>query len=146
MHSLDPRVNRLELSKFEQQNANLIQPLEHFQTYEVFTQKVRGAQHVHVGIVHAPSSEMALLFAKEQYARREQCVNIWVVKSVDVQATSYEDSTMFEHAFDKSYRESFGYKVRDLIDTLKKDSKTNKNILIQKKAGTNGKVLVISRV
>jgi ring-1,2-phenylacetyl-CoA epoxidase subunit PaaB len=91
--------------------------LDQWQTYEVFHQSNRGEQHKHVGIVHAPNAEMALLFAKEQYARRMKCVNLWVVKTTDVARTEYEDSDMFEPATDKSYRESFGYKeTRGLID------------------------------
>jgi 1,2-phenylacetyl-CoA epoxidase PaaB subunit len=31
--------------------------------------------------------EMALLLAKEQYARRYKCVNLWVVKTSDVRRT-----------------------------------------------------------
>lgn len=114
--SLDPRVNRI--SPPEELPAK--QPLDQWQTYEVFVQQSRGDQHQHVGIVHAPTAEMALLFAKEQYARRSQCVNIWVVRTADVYASTYEDADMFEPAFDKNYRESHGYnKVRHLIDAWK---------------------------
>lgn len=64
---------------------------------------------------------MALVLAKEQYGRREQCANLWIVKSLDVLATSYEDADMFQHAFDKSYRESDGYRVKDTIEQFVKD-------------------------
>ncbi|MBX3102593.1 MAG: phenylacetic acid degradation protein [Bacteroidetes bacterium] len=95
--------------------------MDQWQTYEVFVQQSRGDQHTHAGIVHAPNAEMALLFAKEQYARRFQCVNIWVVRTADVHSTAYDDADMFDPAFDKSYRESHGYKeVRHLIDAWKK--------------------------
>ena len=63
--SLDPRVTRENIEE-----NNLIAPLtpmDNWETYEVFHQKKRGDQHVHVGIVHAPNPEMALLFGKEQY-------------------------------------------------------------------------------
>ena len=118
--SLDPRMNRIELPLGEEkkhQEGDLMQ----WQNYEVFAQQNRGDQHIHVGAVHAPNSEMALLFAKEQFGRREQCANIWVVKTQDVHATSYEDADMFQHAFDKSYREGDGYKVRVTIDSFKAD-------------------------
>ena len=67
--SLDPRVNRAQIEL-----NNEIKPLnelDQWETYEVFHQKKRGDQHMHVGIVHAPNAEMALLFGKEQYGRRE---------------------------------------------------------------------------
>ncbi len=117
--SYDPRVNRVELpdaGQLHQENA-----LDQWQNYEVFQQMKRGEQHHHVGAVHAPNPEMALLFAKEQFGRREQCANLWVVKSAEVYATEYDDADMFQHAFDKSYREGDGYKVRDTIESFKRD-------------------------
>jgi phenylacetate-CoA oxygenase PaaH subunit len=47
--------------------------------YEVFLQEKRGDPHVHVGAVHAPDPEMALILAKEQFARRGRCASLWVV-------------------------------------------------------------------
>jgi ring-1,2-phenylacetyl-CoA epoxidase subunit PaaB len=82
-----------------------------WEVYEVFHQKARGEHHVHVGSVHAPDPEMALVLAKEQYARRMACVNLWVVKASDIQSSDYADQDMFAHAIDKSYREAYGYKV-----------------------------------
>ncbi len=79
--------------------------------YEVFHQQARGEPHVYVGSVHAPDPEMALMLAKEQYARRQACVNLWVVPIEAITASDYEDDALFEHATDKSYRESWGYKT-----------------------------------
>lgn len=121
--SLDPRVNRMDLPE-----PNEYQPqdsLDQWQTFEVFHQKSRGTHHVHVGSVHAPSREMAMIFAKEQYARRMKCVNLWVVKTTDVYPSSYDDSDMFEPATDKSYREAFGYKNKDLIRKFKEEQLAN---------------------
>lgn len=116
--SLDPRMNRIPL-----QDAAGFAPepeMDHWQTYEVFHQKSRGDQHVHVGIVHAPNAEMAILFAKEQYARRMKCVNLWVVRTADVIATEYEDEDMFVPGVDKGYREAYFYKTRDVIEDYKR--------------------------
>jgi len=79
--------------------------------FEVFHQQTRGEPHVHVGSVHAVDAETALLMAKEQFARRLACVNIWVVAAEDITATPYEDADIFEHGTDKSYREAFGYQT-----------------------------------
>lgn len=118
--SADPRMNRIALPlNPEKQHAE--DTLGQWQTYEVFQQQQRGDQHVHVGSLHAPNPEMALILAKEQYGRREQCANLWVVKSLNVHATSYEDADMFQHSFDKSYRESDGYRVKDTIEQFAKD-------------------------
>jgi ring-1,2-phenylacetyl-CoA epoxidase subunit PaaB len=115
--SLDPRVARLGLSG--ESGPLEAQPLDQWQNYEVFQQRRRGEQHVHVGALHAPNAEMALLLAKEQFGRREQCASLWVVRSADVHASAYEDADMFQHAFDKSYREGSGYRVKDTIETFK---------------------------
>ncbi|MEP7127974.1 MAG: hypothetical protein ABI729_03860, partial [Chitinophagales bacterium] len=54
---IDPRIQRLDLeqsSQFSQLNS-----MEEWGTFEVFHQKKRGEQHIHVGVVHAPDPEMA---------------------------------------------------------------------------------------
>jgi ring-1,2-phenylacetyl-CoA epoxidase subunit PaaB len=117
--SLDPRVARADVPSAEEYTAQ--EHLDQWETYEVFHQKSRGDHHIHVGCVHAPSQEIALLFAKEQYARRMKCVNLWVVRTANVHASSYEDAEMFEPATDKSYREAFGYKNKHLIQKYKED-------------------------
>lgn len=123
-HSHDPRMARLGIDQPEADPRGFApeDALDQWQTYEVFHQKSRGDQHVHVGIVHAPNAELALLFAKEQYARRMKCVNLWVVKTRDVHATDYDDEAMFEPATDKSYREAYAYRTRDLIVAYKQAS------------------------
>lgn len=70
---------------------------------------------MHVGSIHAPDAEVALILAKEQYARRQACVNLWVVPVNAISASSYDDADMFERATDKSYRESWGYKTPKTI-------------------------------
>lgn len=87
--------------------------------FEVFHQSARGEAHIHVGSVHAPDAEMALLLAKEQFARRQSCVNLWVVPVEAISATRYEDADIFEHVSDKSYRESWGYKTPKTVRITK---------------------------
>lgn len=117
--SLDPRIARADLPDTGEYTDQV--QLDQWETYEVFHQKSRGDHHIHVGCVHAPDQEIALLFAKEQYARRMKCVNLWVVRTANIHASSYEDSEMFEPATDKSYREAFGYKNKHLIQKYKAD-------------------------
>lgn len=82
-----------------------------WRVFEVFHQQARGEPHVHVGSIHAPDAEMALILAKEQYSRRQACVNLWVVPVESILATAYENDDIFERGTDKSYRESWGYKT-----------------------------------
>ncbi len=79
--------------------------------YAVFRQDTKIDPHVHVGDVHAPDAEMALTLAKEQFARRDPCVNLWVVQYSAIGATAYDDAEIFDPAIDKSYR--FGGSYRD---------------------------------
>lgn len=103
--------------------AAVVGELDHWPTYEVFVQKKRGDQHVHAGIVHAPNGELALVLAKEQYARRGYCVNLWVVASADVVATEYTDSDIFDSVPSKTHREAVDYKVKEKINNYIKSKK-----------------------
>lgn len=113
--SLDPRVSRMGVTD-EKAPDQVIGEMEHWQTYEVFVQKKRGDQHVHAGIVHAPNGEMALVLAKEQYARRGYCTNLWVVKTADVFTTEYRDSDIFDSVPEKTHREAVDYRVKEKIN------------------------------
>lgn len=124
IESLDPRVARMEIDENENPYVSgLVSEKENWHTYEVFHQKRKGMQHIHVGIVHAPEKELALSFAIDQYARRGETANLWVVKSVDIIATDYADSDIFVTVPEKTYREAGGYKVMDKINAYKKSSK-----------------------
>lgn len=119
--SLDPRINRKNLPEdlsFEEPKSP-----DQFQTFEVFHQKNRGEQHVHVGVVHAPNAEMAMLYAKEQYSRRGKTANLWVVKSAEIFATEYFDEDIFETTPEKFHRDPASYKVMDKIQAYKEKSK-----------------------
>ncbi len=84
MNSLDPRINRLQLQK------DMLQPkapMDQFGTYEVFTQLKEDKPFLHTGNVHAPNKEMAFLFAKEQFSRRQTCTGLFVVDTRNVFAS-----------------------------------------------------------
>ena len=123
IESLDPRITRAALDENSQDGE--LHALDHFQTYEVFEQKKRGTHHMHVGSVHAPNSELAMMFAKEQYTRRGNCVNLWVVKTSEIFVTQYEDAYMFENTPSKLHRDPNSYKVMDRIKAFKERQKNN---------------------
>ena len=117
--SLDPRINRLDLHRVaagELTNSHLI-------TWEVFHQEKRGKQPVHEGIVNAPTPEMALILAKEQFARRGKTTNLWVVKTSDVYTFHSEDEDIFETTPEKTFRDPAFYKVRDRIEKYQQQHK-----------------------
>ena len=76
-----------------------------WETFEVFHQSKRGDAHEHVGSVHAPDAQVALQYARDQFARRLKCVSIWVVRTADITATDYQDESFFARSTDKSYRD-----------------------------------------
>jgi ring-1,2-phenylacetyl-CoA epoxidase subunit PaaB len=84
--------------------------------YEVFLQEKRGDPHVHVGAVHAPDPEMALILAKEQFARRGRCASLWVVPAEAIYASRAEEAEeLFASALEKEYREPRGFRVTERV-------------------------------
>jgi len=115
--SLDPRVKRMNFENDEYAtNAK-----NHWLTWQVFHLKKRGSQPSHVGIVHAPEPELAMVLAKEQYGRRMKTANLWVVRTADVYSLDADDEDMFSTATsdEKLYREATGFSVRDKIEAYK---------------------------
>jgi ring-1,2-phenylacetyl-CoA epoxidase subunit PaaB len=88
LKSLDPRINRLSIpaefgSAFPEKDEK-----DQFVTFEVFVQPKESKPYQHEGIVHAPTDEMAFLFAKEQFSRRGMsCSGIWVVRTQEIQVS-----------------------------------------------------------
>jgi len=95
MKSLDPRINRLNLqNEMLQPKA----PMDQFGTYEVFTQLKEDKPFLHTGNVHAPNEEMAFLFAKEQFSRRQTCTGLFVAdtRNVFVSPTTEGTQSVYE--------------------------------------------------
>lgn len=107
--SFNPYHQRLDeaMSRFADESPEVD---TEFAPWEVFQLQRRGHAFEHVGAVHAPDAEMALLMAKEQFARRGRCVQLWVVPSSAITASPLGEE-FFEHGTDKSYREAFGYRL-----------------------------------
>lgn len=117
--SLDPRITRLQLESEKPEHLEPKPELDQLQTYEVFHQQKTGGRHVHVGSLHAPSRELALLLAKEQYGRRGQTTNLWVVNTRDVFAMRAEDADVFATTPEKKYRDVAAYMVRNKVEAFK---------------------------
>ncbi|MGE5499682.1 MAG: 1,2-phenylacetyl-CoA epoxidase subunit PaaB [Syntrophothermus sp.] len=80
--------------------------------WEVFMQTEQGGAHVHAGSLHASDAEMALMNARDVYARRGPVYSIWVVPAEAIKATSPGDNgSFFDPAEDKIYRHPQFYKV-----------------------------------
>jgi ring-1,2-phenylacetyl-CoA epoxidase subunit PaaB len=73
--------------------------------WEVFIQPPKGAPFEHAGSVHAVDAESALQNARDVYARRGEAVNIWVVPTAAITASTPEDvGPFFDPGNDKPYR------------------------------------------
>jgi Uncharacterized enzyme of phenylacetate metabolism len=118
--SLDPRINRLNIAQIP---TGELHTNTHLVTWEVFHQEKRGKQVVHVGIVHASTPEMALVLAKEQYARRGKTTNLWVAKTTDIYTFSTADEDMFATVPEKTFRDPAAYKVRERIEKFQQQNK-----------------------
>lgn len=85
---------------------------QEFPLWEVFVQLEGGAPHEHAGSVRAADHTMALQNARDVYSRRGKVVNLWVVRSDQIVATSVNDAeSMFRPSDDKIYRHPHFYKV-----------------------------------
>ena len=60
--------------------------------YEVFKQERDGGPFRNVGSVHAPDAEMALLNARDVFARRPACRGLWVVPAAAIVAYTAGDA------------------------------------------------------
>jgi ring-1,2-phenylacetyl-CoA epoxidase subunit PaaB len=119
--SLDPRITRASIPAEQEQQFVPKETLDQFQTFEVFVQSKTGGHHAHVGSVHAPTPEMAMSYAKEQYGRRGQTLNIWIVETLNIHVLDQSDSDFFDTVPEKGYREVAAYaKIRDKVEAFKK--------------------------
>ena len=80
--------------------------------WEVFIRSQHGLAHRHVGSLHAPDAEMAILNARDVYTRRNEGVSIWVVRAGDIKASSPgEKGPLFDPANSKVYRHQTFYDI-----------------------------------
>ena len=84
--------------------------------YEVFVRGKRGLNHVHVGSLHAPDDQMAIRHARDVYTRRNEGVSIWVVRSVDITASSPSaKGPLFDPANSKAYRHPTFFEIPEEV-------------------------------
>jgi phenylacetate-CoA oxygenase PaaH subunit len=76
-------------------------------TYEVLGRRRWDDALEHVGTLHAPDHETALLLARETHFRHGEGVDYAVVRSDHIHRLP--DPTMLEHAIDMDYRLQSGY-------------------------------------
>ncbi|MFZ3578862.1 1,2-phenylacetyl-CoA epoxidase subunit PaaB [Virgibacillus sp. DJP39] len=81
-----------------------------YQEYEVFSKKSLKAPIQHQFSLLAPNDEMALNLALENFMRREEIFDVWVVKRKNIRTLSTEERQLWTKRIDnKEYRTTKGY-------------------------------------
>jgi phenylacetate-CoA oxygenase PaaH subunit len=86
--------------------------------FEVFRQEREGKPMEHAGNLVAPDSDLAQLYAREFYARRQESVRLWVVPRQAINEI-VDNDLLRPPAVDRSYRSVSGYRVRDALDAAR---------------------------
>jgi ring-1,2-phenylacetyl-CoA epoxidase subunit PaaB len=75
--------------------------------YEIFGRRKWDDPLAHVGAVHAPDHEAALLLVRETHFRHGEGIDYAVVKREELHHLS--DHSLLSHTVDQSYRRQEGY-------------------------------------
>ena len=94
------------------------QAASQWRQWEVFVRQKRGLSHVHVGSLHAPDAETALLSARDVYTRRVEGVSIWVIASTEITASDPDDVDSFFGSIEKPYRNATHYEIPDEVGQM----------------------------
>jgi ring-1,2-phenylacetyl-CoA epoxidase subunit PaaB len=79
--------------------------------YEVFKQDRPDGPHRNVGSVHAPDAELALLNARDVFARRPACYSLWVIPAEAILMRTTEELSREDEALAELEGESVQYSV-----------------------------------
>jgi phenylacetate-CoA oxygenase PaaH subunit len=86
--------------------------------FEIFRQEREGKPMEHAGNLVAPDPDLAQLYAREFYARRQESVRLWVVPRQEIREI-VDNDLLRPPAVDRSYRSVSGYRVRDALDAAR---------------------------
>ena len=78
--------------------------------YEVFRRERSGAAMQHAGSIVAPDRRFAEIYAREQYGRRGESDQLWLVPR-----TAIEEIGEFVDEFDLKYRRVDGYSIKERL-------------------------------
>jgi phenylacetate-CoA oxygenase PaaH subunit len=81
--------------------------------WEVFRQEKDGDPMCHAGNLRAPDGDLALHYAREFYARRQESVRLWVVPRTAIRDLS--DPDLLAPPLDRSFKKPGGYVMRDKL-------------------------------
>jgi phenylacetate-CoA oxygenase PaaH subunit len=94
------------------------------EAYEVFQQQKDGDPMRHGGNVLAPDPELALHYARELFARRNESTRLWVIRRADIQVL--DDVDLLNPPLDRSFKKPGGYAMRDKLAAARERAGTEK--------------------
>lgn len=81
-----------------------------YKTYEVFSRKNDKSHAQHQFSLLAPNEEIALAMAQENFMRREDVIDVWVVARDNIRKMTSEERKQWTKRLDnKDYRNTKGY-------------------------------------
>lgn len=100
--------------------------------WEVFRQSKPGGDLSFCGNLYAPDRDMAVIYAKKLFARREITCKLWILPSEEVTKVS-EDDVCFGGETNREYRLARGYKdiSVDLADDVEVDLEEDTTIEVE---------------
>jgi len=87
--------------------------------FEVFRQERKGQPFAHAGTVEAPDAMFADAWAREQYARRQESVALWLVPR-----DALHEIDEFPDEFEMKYRRVDGYSIKVRLAEARKRAGT----------------------
>ena len=85
--------------------------------WEVFQQAAEGDPMIHGGSVRAPDEDLALHYAREFYARRQESVRLWVVPRDAI--LELDDPDLLQPPFDRSHKRPGGYVIKHKLEAAR---------------------------
>jgi ring-1,2-phenylacetyl-CoA epoxidase subunit PaaB len=92
-------------------------PLE---PWEVFRQEKEGDPMRHGGSVMAPDAVLAVHYAREMYARRQESIRLWIVRRADIHDLA--DPDLLQPPLDRSFKKPGGYVMRGKLAAARERS------------------------
>jgi ring-1,2-phenylacetyl-CoA epoxidase subunit PaaB len=93
--------------------------------WEVFRQEKEGDPMRHGGSVMAPDAVLAVHYARELYARRQESVRLWIVRRADIHDLA--DPDLLQPPLDRSFKKPGGYVMRDKLAKAREQSGQTKS-------------------
>lgn len=85
--------------------------------FEVFRQEKEGDPMVHSGNVVAPDPELAIHYAREFYARRQESERLWIVARADI--LELHDDDLLKPPLPRDFKKPEGYILTEKLRRIR---------------------------